>query len=592
MSIHQLAEAGKLAALRAALEAGANVEQGDAEGRTPLMVAAGSSQAGVEVLELLVGHGANVNAQTGAKPALVLDEFTKQALAEAGADPALFAQAAIAEAGESVLADAVKHDATIDKLRFLIRAGADVHFQSNGGYSLLLKSVYRSLMPAADDWRGVVDLFIDAGVSLNAASSHGETPLGVASGHGKFDVVNHLLARGADAAVLSWTPLCFAIASGNVDEVTRLLDAGVPLESRDHRQRTPFLLAVQAGDVPTARLLVARGCNIRAVAHCDETALLIASSQTDPQMLQWLIGLGLDLEQTDEFGTFPLLEAVQQGAAPCVQTLIAAGADAARRDRFDDQLLESASDPDVIRLLVRSGAELSDLRSEARVTLLGAKAEASAVSPAVFAAHRYRKFGKTNPEPMNNPLWNWQVASRENAYQCMQRFGQTQDWSSPTWCFQRFGQSLTELPDGRFVEIAGEHEDHYDPDFCIYNDVVVHERGSFTIYGYPEKVFPPTDFHSATLDWPYIYVIGNLGYPAQRRHGNTPVFRLNCTTWAMEAVKTRGKAPGWIFNHRARLVDNQIVIRGGEILVDRKSEPKTNEAEFVLDLAHFTWTRR
>ena len=35
------------------------------------------------------------------------------------------------------------------------------------------------------------------------------------------------------------------------------------------------------------------------------------------------------------------------------------------------------------------------------------------------------------------------------------------------------GRSTVWLPDGRVVLIAGEHEDSYDPDFCIYNDVVV-----------------------------------------------------------------------------------------------------------------------
>jgi hypothetical protein len=45
---------------------------------------------------------------------------------------------------------------------------------------------------------------------------------------------------------------------------------------------------------------------------------------------------------------------------------------------------------------------------------------------------------------------------------------------------------------------GGEHEDFYDPDFCIYNDVFVHERdGSVAIYGYPESVFPPTDYDAS-----------------------------------------------------------------------------------------------
>ena len=72
--------------------------------------------------------------------------------------------------------------------------------------------------------------------------------------------------------------------------------------------------------------------------------------------------------------------------------------------------------------------------------------------------------------------------------------------AGPVWCAQRFGQTVTLLPDGRAVQIAGEHEDHYDPDFTIYNDVFVHEPdGTIRIFGYPEAVFPPTDFHTATL---------------------------------------------------------------------------------------------
>ena len=71
--------------------------------------------------------------------------------------------------------------------------------------------------------------------------------------------------------------------------------------------------------------------------------------------------------------------------------------------------------------------------------------------------------------------------------------------------------------------IAGEHEDYYDPDFCIYNDVVVLGLdGSVEIYGYPKDVFPPTDFHTATLVGDRVIVIGRLGYmgsdiPARRR---------------------------------------------------------------------------
>jgi hypothetical protein len=52
--------------------------------------------------------------------------------------------------------------------------------------------------------------------------------------------------------------------------------------------------------------------------------------------------------------------------------------------------------------------------------------------------------------------------------------------------------------DRRTVQIAGKHEDHYDPDFRIYNDVFVHTRDGITVHGYPQSDLPPTDFRTAT----------------------------------------------------------------------------------------------
>lgn len=49
---------------------------------------------------------------------------------------------------------------------------------------------------------------------------------------------------------------------------------------------------------------------------------------------------------------------------------------------------------------------------------------------------------------------------------------------------------MTILEDGRALFIAGEHEDSYDPDFCIYNDLIVfHTDKSVQIFAYPREVF-------------------------------------------------------------------------------------------------------
>ena len=147
----------------------------------------------------------------------------------------------------------------------------------------------------------------------------------------------------------------------------------------------------------------------------------------------------------------------------------------------------------------------------------------------------------------------------------------------------------------RFVQIGGEHEDYYDPDFCIYNDVVVHERsGNFTILGYPKEVFPPTDFHSATMVKGDIYIVGGLGYQGARMFGTTPVYSLNCKTWEIEAVKTVGENPGWIFKHKTSFDGSScLVVSGGTVCqeVDGEEQHVENEESFRLDLSDMRWFR-
>ena len=252
------------------------------------------------------------------------------------------------------------------------------------------------------------------------------------------------------------------------------------------------------------------------------------------------------------------------------------------------------SAPKIVHLLAAAGEDLSDVDPEIRRMLVGTDGDDRIeVTEKDYHANKHRVFGTANPERMNNPLWDMMVRTRMYAYPCASRFGETTCQRDAVWCFTRFGHSLTQLPDGRYVEIGGEHEDHYDPDFCIYNDVVVHHgNGTFDIFGYPEDVFPPTDFHSATLVRPHIYIIGNLSYPWHRRPGKTPVYRLDCDTWSIEAVPCTGRGPGWIHNHKAELVGgHQIRIRGGLLDVGTSRDLVENTKGFLLDLTTHEWSK-
>jgi len=218
------------------------------------------------------------------------------------------------------------------------------------------------------------------------------------------------------------------------------------------------------------------------------------------------------------------------------------------------------------------------------------------ISRELFLEWRTPRFGRANPERMNNPVWEWLVRSRLGAYAANQKFdGPSALDAGPGWCFDRFGQSATNLPDGRKVLIAGEHEDHYDADFFIYNDVVVfHPDGNIDIWGYPAEVFPPTDFHTATLVGGRIILIGSLGHPEHRKPGTTPVMALDLASLSIVPVETSGPAPGWIHSHEAVLENGgtSILIRRGKL--DRGGEDSSlieNIDDWRLNLSDWRWER-
>ncbi len=197
---------------------------------------------------------------------------------------------------------------------------------------------------------------------------------------------------------------------------------------------------------------------------------------------------------------------------------------------------------------------------------------------------------------MNNPFWEEMVKAAElSAYQANEQLdGPDSVHAGPCWCFYRYGQSSTKLPDGRTVLIAGEHEDSYDSDFYIYNDVTVrHPDGRLDIFGYPCSDFPPTDFHSATLVDNRIVLVGNLGYPEDRKVSITQAAILQLSDFSIHRVETEGDCPGWLHGHDARLATDAagIVIAGGKM--DRGSGHPLieNIDEWQLDLQSWQWRR-
>jgi hypothetical protein len=436
---------------------------------------------------------------------------------------------------------------------------------------------------------------IALGEDINRVTKYGESALRIASRFGRFDVVGVLLNAGADQDQLCWSNTLYEVVYGTPTSISKSVQEHNDLESTDYWERTPFLFAIQLGDAEKAQLLLDLGANRLAVGRCQRTPMQYAVQQNNVPMLRWLLDKGFDIESTDEFLETPLVAAAEQGMVECVRFLIQCGADIHKPNHIPERPIKVAANMEIVRILLSHGADINDISSEMRAQLLGVEHEGEPqVSREDYLGGRHRRFGTKNPEQFDNPFWMAMVRSGASGWQASEKFSDSNAYERPpVWSYQRFGRSTTVLDDGRIIEIAGEHEDHYDPDFCIYNDVTeFRPDGSIRIFGYPENVFRPTDFHTATLMDGSILIIGCLGYPQSRQFGRTPVYRLNITNFEIQEVEARGDQPGWIHRHKTRLDgQNRIVVSGGHIEKSLETPFQENIDEWALDLTTWVWTR-
>ncbi|MBT3200437.1 MAG: ankyrin repeat domain-containing protein [Phycisphaerales bacterium] len=420
-----------------------------------------------------------------------------------------------------------------------------------------------------------VHALIDDGADVSAVTGY-QSPLRAASHNGRFDVVKLLLDSGAEESQLGWSRSFFEVAFGSLASLTESIRKHGDIENRDCWQRTPWLLSVQIGDMGKASCLLNLGANRHVVGAYERHPMAYAIQHNNLDMLKWLIEKGCDIEAIDQELETPLITASKLGMTAFAECLIDHGADIYKQNDMSERAIEVASNLDIVQMLVKHGDDINGISEETRALLTGTRADGKPkVSRQEYMEGKNRRFGVTNPEQANVKFWFEMIKSGAIAAQARRTYSSI--WSSgnaPVWCYKRFGRSITVLDNGCIIEIAGEHEDSYDCDFCIYNDVVVFDgNGKIEIFIYPEHVFPPTDFHTATLAGEYIYIIGSLGYEGARTPGHTPVYRLSIASMKIEKVDTTGQEPGWISEHKACLKDEStIILKGGRKFVGVKGK--------------------
>ncbi len=220
----EAARTGNLAALRAIVAAGGNVNAAGVDGTTPLLAAAVRGDA--DTAAFLLGHGARADQANryGATPlraaATAGNIKLAEALLTAGASP-----------------DAVRAESGDTPLMLAARAG---HV-----------AIVRALLA-----RGAK---VDRTDPLRS-----QTALMWAAAEGHADVARVLIEAGAPTAVLSKTkisPFMFAIRSGSVDTTRVFLDAGVNANEPASDGTRPLVLAILNAHLDIAALLLERGAD-------------------------------------------------------------------------------------------------------------------------------------------------------------------------------------------------------------------------------------------------------------------------------------------------------------------------------------------
>ncbi|GEM_PF-2490553 len=467
--------------------------------------------------------------------------------------------------------------------------------------SVLIKAIEKSAKSAMFD---KVKALLNDGHPANQRTLLMDTPLAYAYEVDRMDVVKLLIDHDADIDGIGWTDLHYAIVFGEVRDVRAALPSDV-LDRPDENKLSAYELCAAHGSTEKLAVLQKEMARLGGVSDGAISAMCDAISKGDVAAVKGFLDAGVPPNVSPSYGPDSLSCLTATYDVKMLELLLDHGLDLRGLDSLDDyhqdaeKIVDESGFPKIVsfaRALLKAGWKVEYLdefeRESIRYVTGAVLIPKQSVSNSALKTESASIDGAFNPLKVDNPFWKEMIRTGKSAFEVGNPYTANDPYSKgkATWCFNRFGQTTTQLKDGRWVQIGGEHEDHYDPDFRIFNDVVVLDgKGGVEVYAYPEDVFPPTDFHTATLFSDHILLIGSLGYQGRRNVGETQVFRLNLSDFSIEKVATTGECPGWISRHQARLVDGDIVVSGGNI--QTQNGYGDNTQSHALRLSDMVWRK-
>ena len=308
------------------IDAGADIETKDENGRSPLLRASVSGE--LNVVKMLVEAGADVLV-TGNKGRTCLllaaffghTETVRYLVGLEGLQGVKLNHKC--DGDSSALLDAV-HENHADVVKVLIDAGADIETRDKHSRTPLMYACKNGSQP-------IVKMLVAAGAEVRATTSKGATSLILAAYHGHTETVRYLV--GLPQVDLShkdkdgFTSLLAAVEKAGADVVEVLIDAGADIEAKRSDRRSPLLVASRCGNLRVVEVLLKAGADVCVTDNKGETCLTLAAAKGHTETVRTLLCMpGVDVNQSNNRGKTPLRLAVLQKHSNVVQLLIDTGA--------------------------------------------------------------------------------------------------------------------------------------------------------------------------------------------------------------------------------------------------------------------------